>query len=267
MHIYINIVSSNGVIASETTNLLLTLQQMFNELKTQCTICISNPSISYWDARNHTIKTFKEHEEYTHLLLLSDKITTDPRVLLSLLKSKHDVACLVPPLGTIKWTNMFNKKNVEAINTIINYTNTESDNKEQNILNFWTWLHSNINIYNSVFDKEFKLEEQYINVNTVATDFMLITKEIINKLETDTPFTPRLNTAIKDQSFCEELNKHTTIWAYIDATVTKISNNQFIGRLRELITPQFVTTPEPKEEEITDCDSTEGDVELQPDID
>ena len=65
---------------------------------------------SYWNARNNALNDFKKNDKYTHLLLLSDKISADPRTIINLINSKHSVSGLVAPMGMIRWINLVQNK-------------------------------------------------------------------------------------------------------------------------------------------------------------
>lgn len=264
MHIYTHLVANNNNISAETTGLLLSLQRLCHQNKFEFTVSITNGNIPYWDARNQCLEDFKNNENYTHLLLLSDKINVEPQILLTLLNSKYDVSCLVAPLGTIKWSNILNTNVLTSINTIINNIQSESDYKQENLIEFWTWLHSNINIYNTVFGENRQTDDDWTTVELVSSDFMLINRNIIEKLD-DTPFKYISKSPIQDKSFCDEINKYTKIWAYTDTMITKVSTNQFLGKIKHLTNK---LTIKEKVEEITDIEkNTKDESEFQPNVD
>lgn len=257
-HIYIHICSTNGQFTAETTTVLLGLQQICNNNNILCTINISNIPKSYWNARNNALKDFKENDNFTHLLLINDKISVDPKILIHLLNSEYDVSGIIAPMGIIRWPNLLHKKNLTAINTILQDTSSDTNNLKE----FWTWIHSNINMYNVIFNKDTQLNEKgWINVDSVATDFLLLTRNIVQKLPQNT-FKYNDDSILIDQSFndtLKELKQPIYIWP--NATVSKNTSHPFIGKINDVMSNEFKLIVKPKIQEINDTD------EYQPPID
>lgn len=261
-HIYIHICSTNGTIAAETTILLLGMQQVCHELSILCTISISNSPKSYWTSRNKAVKEFKDNEQFTHLLFLTDKISTNPRVLNNLLQSEHNVSGLIAPLGVIRWPNLLQKKNLNAINTILQ----DSSSSESNLKDFWTHIHSNINMYNAIFKPDTKIgSDGWVEVDSIGTDILLINREVINKLPENT-FKSVDDSILIDRSFNDELKKlEEPVYIWPEPMVVRNTTHQFIGRVKDVMATQFELKVQPKVEEITDLDCETK--EYQPPVD
>lgn len=255
-HVFIHLCSTNGTIASETTMLLLGMQQLCHEIGVLCTISVSNSPGSYWSARNSALKDFTNNKQLTHLLLLSDKISTDPRTLAYLLSSEYNVCGLVAPLGLIKWPNLFQKKNLTAINTILQ----DSTSDENNLKDFWTHMHSNINMYNAIFKKDTKVNSNgWVEVDSLGTDVMLLKRSIVEKLP-ENCFKSSDKSILIDQSLNDELKSlEEPVYIWPEAIVVKNSVHQFIGRVKDVMNTKFELKVQPKIQEITDCSCTECD--------
>ena len=256
-HIYIHLYGGNGTVSTETTVLLLGIQQVCYEIGVLCTISITNSTNpSYWGARNKALEDFKVNKDFTHLLFLNDKISVDPRTLIYLLSSDHNVCGLVAPLGVIRWTNLLQKKNLMAINTILQ----DSNNNENNLKNFWTHMHSNINMYNVIFKKDTKIDSNgWIEVDSMGTDIMLLKRNVVERLPSTT-FRLLDDSGLIDQSFNDELKKlEEPINVWTEPMVIRNNTNQFIGRIKDAINMKFELAIQPKIQEISDCQCTTCD--------
>jgi hypothetical protein len=154
--------------------------QYFN-IPVKVEFCKSDSLISR--ARNNLIAKSMYNTEVTHMLFIDNDIVWDPVEVLKLLLSEKDLIGGIYPLKQYMWDRL---KNVSALSTVLEKKKT-SQLKE---IPDEFFLQTNLLNYNVNFlDNTIQVEKNLTKVKHLATGFMMIRREVIEKMMTAFPST------------------------------------------------------------------------------
>lgn len=243
--IFISTPCYDAMMTMQYTISLLNLVNFFNQYKIEFVVdFIGNESLIP-RARNNSLGKFMK-SDFTHILFIDSDIEFQPQAVMDMLLFNKDVTCCSYPKKSYNWNKfMYSMKN-------------EHDSKESldsRGLDF---------AYNAMYDKNNNIikNKNFIKVKHASTGFMLIKKEIVEKLykkhtelEIVTDDLSNIDNTIcglfccmiknkqylsEDYSFCERVNDiNGEVWINIEHNLnhigkhvfkSDIKNRQYLGR-------------------------------------
>jgi len=158
----------------------LDMLKYFN-IPTKVEFCKNDSLISR--ARNNLIAKSMYNTDVTHMLFIDNDIVWDPIEVLKLLLSEKDLIGGIYPLKQYMWDRL---KNASALSTILEKKKTSQLKDipdevflQTNLLNY------NVNFLNSTI----QVEKNLTKIKHLATGFMMIRREVIEKMMTAFPST------------------------------------------------------------------------------
>lgn len=163
--IFISIPCYDAMMTMQCTISLLNLVTFLNEYKIGFMIDFLGNESLITRARNKSLSKFMA-SDCTHLLFIDSDIEFQAQAVLDLLLFNKDVACCVYPKKGINWKKFIHSMQNEALS---------NEKLESRGLDF---------AYNASYNKDGKIIKQgdFVKVEHAATGFMLIKKEITQKL-------------------------------------------------------------------------------------
>ncbi len=163
--LYISIPCYDAMITMQTTISLMHLSNLLNHHNIKFTIdFIGNESLIP-RARNNSLARFIK-SDFTHLLFIDSDIEFPCEAVLDLLKSKKDVSCCAYPRKSYNFKRLIYSMQNETDST---------ESLESRGLDF---------TYNAIYDDNGNIitEGNYIKVKHASTGFMMIKRDILEKL-------------------------------------------------------------------------------------
>lgn len=234
---------------------LLELQKQCWKKKMRCTFQLMKSSL-VTQGRNLCVSGFLENKDATHLLFIDSDIAFEPESVFTLLKKKKEIISMVYPMKTLNMKKLLKKvqegnviDEVRAHSAALTYPVRLTDD------------HS-----------EVRINEGVIEADHMPTGFMLIERNVFNKLIKaypekkikqktiingefalrphfwnffDTHFDPETNTYLgEDFAFCLLWKKiGGKCFVYISDYITHVGEYQYTGRLSDEMTPLEVESP------------------------
>lgn len=150
------------------------LFDMFN-IKLKIDFCKNDSLITR--ARNNLLSKAMNNKDITHFMFIDNDITWDPINIIKLLISQKPIVGGVYPLKKYHW----NKLNIQQMNEWISKKNN-SDLKE--FVHDDTYIQNNLLQYNTNFiEDNMNIQNNLMEVKNVATGFMMIKREVIEKMQ------------------------------------------------------------------------------------
>ena len=162
-------------------NYLISLTNTMNMLRqfnipVQITFCKSDSLISR--ARNNLIAKAMSNESVTHILFIDNDITWEPLDVLKLMISDKSLIGGVYPLKKYMWNKLLEEENV-----VKKWINNKNNSQLKNIVTDEDVIQHNLLDYNvNYLDKVLTIEENLAKVRHIATGFMMIKRNTIEKM-------------------------------------------------------------------------------------
>jgi len=168
-----------------TISLMNTIN-MFREIgiPLQIVFCKSDSLVSR--ARNNLIAKAMNNPETTHILFIDNDITWDPLDILKLLLSEKPLIGGIYPLKRYNWNKLINTTDTNVVKEWIDHKNkgqlknvSDEDIIQHRLLNY------NVNYLEPVLN----IEDNIAKVRHIATGFMMIQRNTIEKMFKSFPYT------------------------------------------------------------------------------
>jgi len=176
---------------------------MFREYNVELVVefCRNDSLVSR--ARNNLVARAMANPKMTHIMFIDNDITWDPLDILKLMISKKNVVGGIYPLKNYNWSKLTNNQNI--INELI----AKKDNSQfSNIISDESMIQYNLLKYNvNYLSNQLKIEKNLTRVKHIATGFMMIERNVIEKMSAAFPSTKYID----DVGF---LNKDENKFAY-----------------------------------------------------
>lgn len=174
-HVFIGTPCYGGLCHINYVTRLLGTQQLLAQLGVRCTVEFMKNESLITRARNNMTAKFMHNPDTTHLLFIDSDITWHPMDVVKLLAAEKDVVGGIYPKKRYCWERM-TSENIKDFksrkNLFYNKDKSEEDLIRENLVN-----------YNLNYDRTcMKIENNLLEIYTLATGFMMITRDCIAKM-------------------------------------------------------------------------------------
>lgn len=135
-------------------------------------------------ARNNLIAKAMTNKETTHIIFIDNDISWEVVSILKLLVSDKHIIGGVYPLKHYEWSSLLSDPlNPYNSNIVQNWINNKNKSQLKNIVNDNEYIQNKLLKYNVNFlGKELKIQNNITKVKHVATGFMMIKREVVEKM-------------------------------------------------------------------------------------
>jgi hypothetical protein len=177
------------------------------DIKLQVEFCRNDSLVSR--ARNNLVARAMADPEMTHIMFIDNDITWDPLDMIKLMVSNKQLVGGIYPLKNYNWSELIKDKqnpfNSNAVQTIISRKN---QSQFKNLISDEEMLQYNLLKYNvNYITPALSIEENLAKVKHIATGFMMIQRNVIEKMSKAFPSTKYVD----DVNF---LRQHENEFAY-----------------------------------------------------
>jgi hypothetical protein len=177
------------------------------DIKLQVEFCRNDSLVSR--ARNNLVARAMADPEMTHIMFIDNDITWDPLDMIKLMVSNKQLVGGIYPLKNYNWSELIKDKqnpfNSNAVQTIISRKN---QSQFKNLISDEEMLQYNLLKYNvNYITPSLSIEENLAKVKHIATGFMMIQRNVIEKMSKAFPSTKYVD----DVNF---LRQHENDFAY-----------------------------------------------------
>jgi hypothetical protein len=199
--IYILTPCYGGVCFVNYVNCLMATKELFKEFNLNIEVIFCKNDSLVTRARNNLVAKAMNDPNMTHIIFIDNDITWEPIDILKLLIADKSIVGGIYPLKTYKFDKLVpTEENPNPAQQMINAKNNSHIQK----INDVDTLEMNILTYNvNYISKEVKIKNNLTQVKHVATGFMMIQRNVIDKMSktyNSTKYTDDINFLTTDEN-------------------------------------------------------------------
>lgn len=141
-------------------------------------------------ARNNLVARAMSNPKMTHIMFIDNDITWNPSDILKLLVSNKNLVGGVYPLKNYNWDSLVKDKNAPNTKTVEKWIEKKQHSQFKDIISDEDMVRFNLLRYNiNYFTTNLNIEKNLAKVRHIATGFMMIKRDVIEKMSQAFPST------------------------------------------------------------------------------